>query len=681
MSDKEHFNEFYDDLSSLPFWDPTLDLEERVDDLINRLTLEEKISLSSGVRLFYTKKIKRLGIPNFKMTDGPHGVGATGTFFRGKYTGFPVGICRTATWNRNLAEKFGIAAAEEVRAAKRHCILGPGVNILRTPLCGRNFEYQTEDPFLNKEMVVPIIKGIQCQRISACVKHYAANNQEHNRFTVNAIISERALMEIYLPAFEAAVREAGVWSVMSCYNRVNGKYGAEHPYLLREKLLNEWGFKGFIVSDWFATRNIKDTAAAVKAGLTLEMPMAIIYKKKKLLNAIKAGKISEELLSENLKGFLKIMFLTGVFDDKDSLPKGCKNTPEHQTLARQIAEEGIVLLKNKDRILPLDINKIKRLAVIGPNAKKKHIFGGGSSMQRPKYEITPFKGIKKKCKGKIQIIKEPSEADLVILVVGLNHKKHMDRENKDRLSLGLPDDQIDLINNTFQKNPKTIVVLVNGGPIAMEGWIDKVPAIVEAWYGGIEAGNALANVLFGDVNPSGKLPTTFPKKIEDSPAHASPETYPGDKDVLYKEGIFVGYRHFDKENIEPLFPFGFGLSYTTFKYENLKLNSTSLSSENSLKISVDIANTGKRDGAEIVQLYIQDLECSVGRPIKELKGFDKIFLKTGEKKTIDFEIDKADLCFYDEKERIWKVENGEFKILIGSSSRDIKLESIFTYTN
>ena len=430
-------NETYskEDLLKLPFMNDDLELEERVDDLLGRLTLEEKFSLCAGKWLFYAKKVKRLGIPYFKMTDGPHGVGATGTFFRGKYTAFPAAICRTATWNLDLAEKYGIYAGEEIRSIGRHCILGPGINIIRTPLCGRNFEYQTEDPYLNKTMAIPIIKGFQSQRVAACVKHYAANNQEHNRFRVDAQISERALQEIYLPAFEATVREADVWSFMSCYNLVNGSYGSEHNDFLRKRLFDEWDFRGFICSDWFATKHMTRTDNAIKAGLTIEMPKAIVYKKKKLQKAIDTGKITEDMINVNLKGLLRVMFLVGMFDDKASLPKGCKNTPKHQEIARQIAEEGIVLLKNENNILPLNINDISKIAVIGPNAKKKHIFGGGSSMQRPKYEITPLKGFQKRCKGRVKITKNIADADVVILVVGLNHKRHMDSENQDRFIL------------------------------------------------------------------------------------------------------------------------------------------------------------------------------------------------------------------------------------------------------
>ncbi|MHA1291868.1 MAG: beta-glucosidase family protein [Promethearchaeota archaeon] len=692
-----------DDIMDLPFKDSSLDVEERVEDLLKRLTLEEKILLSSGKRLFFTKPIKRLGISSLKMTDGPHGVGS-GIFYLKKMTYFPVAICRTATWNPELSEQFGVALAQEVRSVGRHIILAPGINIVRTPLCGRTFEYQTEDPYLNSVMAVAMVKGVQSQRIGACVKHYVANNQEFNRFKVSSEVSERALQEIYLPAFKATVKEADAWSFMACYNKVNGIHGCEHKLLIRDLLMKEWGFRGFVVSDWLATRFAK-TIECANAGLSLEMPIAICYKKDKLMKAIEEKKISEEDFNDNIRRLLRVMFFVGLFDDETKIPIGSRNTIEHQALTRKIAEEGIVLLKNNN-ILPLNINKIKKIAIVGPNADAKMGFGGGSSMLRPKYEITPLKGIKKICKGKIKIISSPEKADIAIVITGLNHKKFMDRENKDRIILDLPNDQIELINETVKANPNTIVVLINGSPIAMDDWIENVPAVIEAWYAGMEAGNAIADILFGNINPSGKLPVTFPKKIADSPAHKSFRTYPGLKrwesikegdvvvkhkyikinydhedKVYYDEDILVGYRYFDTKNIEPLFPFGHGLSYTTFDYSNLKIDKKKISGNEELKIMVDIKNTGNLDGAEVVQLYLQDVECSVKRPLKELKRFKKIFLKSGQKETILFSLKKEDLSFFDEQSKSWKAEKGLFKVLIGSSSRDIRLEGEFEYNN
>lgn len=691
-----------EELADLPFMDMSLDIEERINDLIGRMTLEEMFKLSSGKWIFFTKPLKRLGIKKFKMSDGPHGVGS-GIFFLKKMTYFPTAIGRTATWNPELSEQFGKAIGEEIRSVGRNMLLAPGINIDRTPLGGRTFEYQTEDPYLNKVTAVAMVKGVQGQRVAACVKHYAANNQEYNRFKVSTEVSQRALEEIYYPAFKATVEEADAWSMMACYNRLNGILGCEHVDLVRETLMNKWGFRGFVVSDWFATRYTK-TAPCVKAGLTLEMPVAIVYKVKKLKEALEAGEFTEEIFKDNFKRLLRVMFLTGFFDEESSIPQGSRNTPEHHAVVRQIAEEGIVLLKNENNALPLDINKLPKIAVIGPMAKRKTGFGGGSSMVRPKYEITPLKGIKAKCKKKFKFVSKPEKADVVVLVVGIAHKKFQDRENKDKYFLELPSCQIDLINETVEKNPKTIVVVVNGSPVSMEGWIDKVPAVVEAWFGGNEAGNAIANVLFGDVNPSGKLPVTFPKKLIDSSAHSSWRTYPGirtwenlkegdikikhseiritwdhkDK-VYYDEGVFVGYRHFDAKEIEPLFPFGHGLSYTTFKYSNLKLSKNQISGVENFTLSVDISNTGSRTGAEVVQLYVQDVECSVERPPKELKGFSKINLEPGEKKTVTIALDKSALSFYDEKAGTWKAEKGKFNILVGSSSRDIRIQGELDY--
>lgn len=668
-----------EELLKLPFMNNTLDLEKRVEDLLGRLTLKEKFKLCGGIKIFYTRPIKRLGIKNFKMTDGPHGIGPHSSGNK-ECTYFPVAICRAATWNPELSEMFGVAVAQEVRDIGYHMILGPGVNIHRTPLCGRTFEYHTEDPYLNVKMAVPVVKGIQSQRIAACVKHYACNNQEINRFQVSSEVSERALQEIYLPAFEATVREADAWSFMTCYNRVNGKFGCEHKNILRERLMEQWGFRGFVVSDWNALKRNKVTAEnCINAGLTLEMPHSFIYGSKHLNKALLEEKFTEETLNDNVRRLLRVMFLTGLFDDDHAIPPGSRNTSEHQSLARKIAEEGIVLLKNKDNLLPLNFKALKKIAVLGPNANKKMSRTGGSSMVLPPYEITPLTGIEEKCKDKVEIIDSPSEADIAIIFAGLNHNLGMDCENADRTTLELPSDQIELINKTVQENPKTVIVLINGSPVAMDDWLDNVPSVVEAWYSGMEGGHVIADILFGDVNPSGKLPTTFPKKLSDSPAHVSKKTFPGDDKVFYNEGIFIGYRHFDTKKIEPLFPFGYGLSYTTFTYENLKVSKDTVLGDESFTVSCDIINSGDRAGAEIVQLYIQDIECSVERPIKELKGFKKIFLNPGEKGTVSVKLDKTALSFYAEKSNCWKAEKGNFNILVGSSSRDIRLQGEIEY--
>ncbi|MGB5911679.1 MAG: glycoside hydrolase family 3 C-terminal domain-containing protein [Promethearchaeia archaeon] len=667
-----------EELKKLPFMNSNLDLEERVDDLLQRLTIEEKFKLCSGTRGFETRKINSLGIKPFKMTDGPHGIafdssiGKLGTYF-------PTAICRSATWNPELSRKFGIALAEEVRDIGYHMLLGPGINIIRTPLCGRNFEYQTEDPFLNIKMAIPVVKGIQSQKIAACAKHYICNNQETNRLRVSSEISERALQEIYLPAFKAVVKEGKVWSIMSCYNKINGIYGSENKELLRERLMENWGFLGFVVSDWEATTYINKTEDCVNAGLTLEMPIARRYRRKRLKDALTGGKFNEKTINSNLKRLLRVMFFTGLFDNEDSLPSGSRNSREHQIIARKIAEEGIVLLKNDNNLLPLNLGKLKTIAVLGPNVDKKMAYGGGSSGIQCPYEITPLQGIKEMCKEKVEINNSPADADVAIIVAGFNHDRGMDSEFVDRKWFNLPEDQIRLINKVVNQNSNTIVILINGGPIGMEDWIDKVPVLVEAWYPGMEGGHAIANIIFGDVNPSGKLPVSFPKRLTDSPAHKSSKTYPGNDKVYYEEGIFVGYRYFDNYNIEPLFPFGYGLSYTEFNYENLKIDKFKFTKGERINISIDIINSGGYYGAEIVQLYIQDIESSVERPIKELKGFKKVNLKPNEKSTLKFELSEEDFAFFDESINSWRTEKGLFNVLIGSSSRDIRLQAQVEY--
>jgi len=662
------------ELTGLPFMDQELSVEDRVADLLKRLTLKEKLSLCAGKNLWSTRPVKRLGIRGLRMVDGPHGIGALLSVFK-KGTYFPTGICRTATWNPDLARRFGAALAQEVRSIGYQMVLAPAVNIIRTPLCGRTFEYQTEDPYLNRKMAVAVVEGIQSQRVAACVKHFACNNQETNRGKVSAQVSERALREIYLQAFEAVVREANAWSVMAAYNKVNGVYCCESGDLLVERLRKEWGFRGFVVSDWYAAKPASSTESCVNAGLSLEMPGGgSVYSEKALERAFEADTFDEQTLDRNLTGLLRVMFLVGLFDDELNLPLGSRNTGEHQALARQIAEEGVVLLKNEPAILPLRMEELKKIAVLGPNANKKHALGGGSSMVRPPYEVTPLEGLKERCNNRVEIVREPSEADAAVVFAGLSHGMFLrghDTEGEDRKGLELPAGQASLINDTVKANPRTVVVLINGSPVTMDGWLEKVPAVLEAWYAGQEAGRAIASVLFGDVNPSGKLPLTFPRKISDSPAHASNRTFPGGAEVHYDEGVLIGYRHFDTKGIEPLFPFGHGLSYTKFAYENLRVNGS--------EVSVDISNPGDRAGAEIVQLYVHDIEASVERPLKELKGFKKAHLKPGEEETVVFTLGRDDLSFWNEKMRSWEVENGEFEVLVGSSSRDIRLESTLEY--
>jgi len=662
-----------DDLARLPFMNQRLGIEERVADLLKRLTLKEKFSLCAGKNLWSTKPVERLGIKGFRMSDGPNGLGAILSVFK-KGTYFPASICRTATWDPDLSKQFGAALAQEERSIGYQMVLAPAVNIDRTPLGGRTFEYQTEDPYLNRKMAVAVVQGIQSQRVAACVKHFACNNQETNRTKVSSQVSERALREIYLQAFEAVVREADAWSVMAAYNKVNGTYCCESHDLLTERLRNEWGFRGFVVSDWYAVNPTTSTESCVNAGLSLEMPGGgSRYNEKALRAAFEAGKFSEDALDRNLTGLLRVMFLVGLFDDEKTLPAGSRNTPEHQALARRIAEEGIVLLKNERDVLPLKIEEVKKIAVLGPNADKKMGLKGGSSMVRPPYEITPLRGLRERCGEKVEIVRNPAEADVAVVFAGLSQGllKGIDTEGEDKKSLELPSDQVTLINSTVEANPRTVVVLINGSPVTMDGWLKKVPTVVETWYAGQEAGHAIAAVLLGDVNPSGKLPLTFPRRLSNSPAHASERTFPGAEEVYYDEGVFVGYRHFDTRGTEPLFPFGHGLSYTKFAYANLRISG--------MKVSADVTNTGDRAGAEVVQLYVHDSTSSVERPMKELKGFEKVHLDPGRTETVTFTLTEEDLSFWDEKTGHWTAEAGEFDILVSSSSRDIRLQGELEY--
>ncbi|MBD3190278.1 MAG: glycosyl hydrolase [Candidatus Heimdallarchaeota archaeon] len=668
-------------LNKYPYFNSKLPLDKRIELLLAKLTLKDKFRLLSGRRFSFwtTKPIRRLKLKPLGMTDGPNGVAFHSSFRRN--TQFPASKCLSATWNRSLANEYGIAVAQEVRAAGRHVLLAPGINIDRTPLNGRTFEYFSEDPYLTQEIATPFVKGVQSQRIAACIKHYVANNQETDRFLISAEVDERTLEEIYLRAFKEVTREANPWLVMACYNKVNGIYGCEHKKLLKEKLIEEWGFTGFVVSDWWASKYLSNPENCVQAGLSLEMPKPFAYKRRLLTRAFKEGKIAEEELDFVVRRLLRVMFLVGLFDPDDKIPEGKRNTQEHQNIARKIAQEGIVLLKNDNNLLPLSINRIEKIAVIGPNANKRmgRLLYGGSSAVIPPYEITPLRGLKEKIQGKIKLSNDPAAADVCIVFAGLNHDKGHDAENRDRTKLELPTEQIQLINQTIKQNPRTIIVLINGSPIAMNQWSDNVPAIIEAWYPGMEGGRAIADILFGDSNPSGKLPLTFPKSLSDSPAHQSPpRSYPGENGkVYYEESIFVGYRYFDRENIEPLFPFGFGLSYTDFDFENLKIDKEKMAEDQSIEVSVDITNIGERAGGEVIQLYIQDDASTIERPLKELRGFEKIFLEPNESKIVKFNILNNDLAFYDVNKQSWVTEEGTFTVLVGNSSRDTPSKTRF----
>jgi beta-glucosidase len=710
------------------YLDDTKPVEERVEDALSRMTIEEKIAINHAQSKFSSPGVARLGIPELWMTDGPHGIRAEVLWDEWDQAGwtndsiiaFPALTCLASTWNEDLSLLYGQSIGEEARYREKDVLLGPGVNIYRSPLNGRNFEYMGEDPYLASTMVVPYIKGVQENGVAACVKHYALNNQETDRHTINVNVDDRALYEIYLPAFKAAVQEGGAWAIMGSYNRYQNQQGCHNERLLVEILRNEWGFDGAVVSDWGGVNN---TMEAIKYGLDLEfgtwtdgltMGATNSYDSYHLANSyrklIEAGEVGTEELDQKVRNVLRLNFRTAMNSNK---PWGSLGSPAHSRAARKIAEEGIVLLKNEKNVLPIDLDKAEKIAVIGENAIKMMTVGGGSSSLKALYETSPLDGIINRvgdqaevvyARGYVgdasgsyngvvtgqdlsddrsaeELIKEALEvaedADYVIFVGGLNKSQHQDSEGADRLNMDLPYNQDELIRKLADINKNLVMVNISGNAVTMP-WVDEVPAIVQGWYLGSETGSALASVLVGDANPSGKLPFTFPVKLEDNSAHSIGE-FPGeDGQVHYKEGIFVGYRWQVKENIKPLFSFGHGLSYTTFKYGNVTADKTEMSSNDKITFSVEVKNTGKREGAEIVQLYIHDAEASVARPVKELKGFEKVSLQPGETKTVNFTIDKSALSFFDADEHAWVAEPGDFEAIIGASSSEVKSRTTFT---
>ncbi len=685
------------------YLDASQPVEARVEDLLSRLTLEEKISLVHGDSKFSTAAIPRLGLPERWTSDGPHGVredAATGTFkSAGRTDDFvtwmPALIALAATWNPDAARAYGDVIGEEARKRGKDIMLGPGVNLMRTPLNGRNFEYLGEDPFLAARMVVSYIRAVQSHDVASCVKHFAANNQETQRGSINVEMDERPLRELYLPAFEAAVKEARVWAVMGAYNKLRGQHCCHNDYLLNQILKGEWGFPGLVVSDWNGTH---DTREAVFNGLDLEMgtnkPYDEFYLARPFREGLQKGDYPVAALDEKVRRNLRVMIATHVLDAR---PEGSLNTAAHQQATRRVAEEAIVLLKNEGGILPLNPDQLTSIAVIGENAVRLQAHGGGSAMIKAFYEISPLEGLLRRLGDRVNVTYAPGyrkgaapglveravqaarAADVAIVVGGLNHDGTFDCEGADRRDMKLPYAQDDLIRQVVQANPRTIVVLVSGGPVEMDAWVDGVPAVVQAWYGGTEGGNALARVLCGDVNPSGKLPCTFPRRLEDTPAYAGGKrAYPGENGTeFYDEGLLVGYRWYDTKAIEPLFPFGFGLSYTTFAYSNLKLVAGSDPKDPVVTVQFDVANTGAREGGEIAQVYVHQAQPSLARPLKELKGFQKVFLKPGEKQTVSIPLGRRAFAFYDPSQRGWLAEKGDFQIQVGSSSRDLRLQGDF----
>lgn len=693
-------------------------MEKRIEKLIKKMTLEEKVGLLHGNSKFYVAGVERLGIPEWSLSDGPHGVRAEINRHDWAYAGwtndsasyFPTGTAFAATWNPELAYRRGEVLGEEARWRKKDVLLGPGVNIIRSPLCGRNFEYMSEDPYMNSVLAVAYIKGLQSRDVACSVKHFAVNNQETNRTTVDVECSERALREIYLPAFKAAVQEGGALTVMAAYNKFRGEFCAENNYLVRKILRNEWGFDGVYVTDWGAAHS---TVPSMEASLDLEMGTLIDkyedwYYANPLIEAVKSGKIPMSLVDEKVGDVLRVMIKTNVLDPKKRFGPGSMNTKEHQQATYDAAAEAIVLLKNQNNLLPLDFSSIKSLAVIGDNATRKHSNGGLSSEIKAVYEVTPLEALRAKWGDKVDIrfaqgyeklstfvegsnngqssgtfssktqesdalLKEAVEvartSDVALLVCGLNHD--YDTESFDRLNMDIPYGQVELIQEVVKANPRTIVVMIAGSPLNMAAVDICSPAIVWAWFNGMEGGNALVDVLSGKVNPSGKMPFTTPVSLDQSPAHAL-GNFPGrDLKVNYEEDILVGYRWFDTKGLPVVYPFGYGLSYTTFNYSNLNTDKKTYDQADTIQATFTLTNTGDREGAEVAQLYVSDPVCSVMRPVKELKGFKKVFLKPGESRRITLDIPVSSLAFYSEAQSQFVVEPGEFILQLGASASDI----------
>lgn len=820
-------------------------MSERIESLLAQMTLEEKVSMLAGASVWYTVPVERLGIPAIKMTDGPNG--ARGETQIGGPAGrtsacFPVGIALAATWNIELAERVGRALAEEARFKGAHILLAPTVNIHRSPLAGRNFECYSEDPYLTSRLAVAYIRGVQSMKVAATIKHFVCNDSEFQRQSISSEVAERPLREIYLPPFRAAVQEAGVWALMSSYNRVNGAYASDSRWLLTDLLKKEWGFDGIVMSDWGGTYS---TVPAANAGLDIEMPGPAHWRGDRLKQAVEAGEVDVAMIDDAVRRILRTIERVGAFENPEIPAEQSIDKPEHRALAREVEAEAIVLLKNEAGTLPLDLSAISTIAVIGPNAKAARIMGGGSSQVNPHYAVSPYEGIVRRVGAAADILYEQgssnerriglvdlnrltptapgaehgltaqywdnadfngepvlvqpvvstqqiwygenplrapkmsarfsatytapvsgtygfsltnagrcrlfvngelaidhwekrsddtalfgpgdnivqfekelsadqsveltieyvypeesmmggfrlgcvepgqvpslgravelaSKADVALIFAGLSSE--WDSEGFDRPDMELPGGQVELIKAVAAVNPRTVVVLNTGSAIRMP-WLDDVAAVVQAWYGGQELGNAVADVLFGDVNPCGKLTQTFPVRLEDNPAFIN---YPGENGkVHYGEGLFVGYRYYEKKKIAPLFPFGFGLSYTTFEYSNLRLSASEMAPDGRLQVSIDVANTGQRAGKEIVQLYVRDPESRLVRPEKELKGFAKVMLAPGETKTVTLTLDRESLAYWDDASKTWVAEEGQFEVLVGASSQDIRARASFTLT-
>ncbi len=713
------------------YLDDSKPLEDRVEDALSRMTLREKINLIHAQSKFSAPGVPRLGIPEIWCTDGPMGVRPEvlwdeweqAKWTNDSCTAFPSLTALAATWDPDMALLYGKSIGEEARYRNKSVLLGPGINIYRTPLNGRNFEYMGEDPYLTSQMVVPYVKGVQSNGVAACVKHFALNNNEINRHTSNPIVDDRTLYEIYLPGFRAAAQEGQAWSFMGGYNLFRGEHASYNPILMNEILKGEWGWDGAVISDWGA---VHDTRTAVSGGLDMEFgswtnglsngasnAYDSYFLAEPYLKGIEDGTYSTKELDDKVRRVLRLTMRTAM-DRKR--PFGSMGSDEHVEACRRIGEEGVVLLQNRGSLFPLNLDKIKKIAVIGENAIKMMTVGGGSSSLKARYEVTPLDGLKKRVGNKAEIVyargyvgdptgeyngvvtgqdlndpRSPEElrdealrvardADVVLFFGGLNKSNHQDCEDTDRESLDLPYGQNELIEALAKVNPNLAVINISGTGVAMP-WTAKVPAIMQAWYLGNETGNALASVIAGDANPSGKLPYTYYATLDQCGAHKLGE-YPGHPgidelgnkvmDMPYNEGIFVGYRFIDKNKLKPTFPFGHGISYTTFEYGKAGIDKAEGSADDVFTVTIPVTNSGSREGKEVVQLYISDKKSSVERPVKELKGFRKVSLKPGETAEIKFEIGRDALSYFDADKHAWVCEPGEFEALIGASSADIR---------
>jgi beta-glucosidase len=692
-------------------------IDKKIESLLSQLTLEEKINMVHASGIFISGGVPRLGIPELIMSDGPCGIRmeinrnnwmpSDWNNDNGSY--FPSQTALAATWDTSLARSFGLALGEESKIRGKNIQLAPGINIIRTPLGGRDWEYMSEDPFLVSQLVVPLIEGMQSNGIAACVKHYALNNQETERGSIDVYLDERTLREIYLPGFEAAIKKAGSLTIMGAYNKFEGQHATYNKYLIQEILKGEWGFKGPVISDWNACHS---TMEAAKDGLDIEMGTRAksfndYYMAQPLLDSIKSGKISENVLDDKIRRILYLDFRLKLFNKPAFDTTGMYNklaTPDKSAIVKKIAEESIVLLKNTNNFLPINFSNINSIAIIGDNATRKQSFGGGSTIVKARYEITPLEAFKEKLSNKVKVnyaqgyksperlgwkfdttrnnidynllneaVETAKNSDIVIFFGGLNHNPGCDCEGYDKPDMKLPYGQDTLLNRILKVNHNVIVVINAGSPVELGEWYSNIPSLLQCSYLGMESGNALFSIISGETNPGGKLTMTFPKKLADSPSESIGE-YPGKNGKeIYKDSLMVGYRYFDTKNVEPMFPFGYGLSYTTFEYKNLQIPNTIKLSDEKIPVKFEITNTGKYVGQEISELYIHEIIPKVERPYKELKGFSKVSINPGETKDLIIYINKRAFEYYSVEKKSWVYDVGKFEIMIGSSSKNIKL--------